>query len=56
MAMIGRVIGRGAASALVRRCRLDWSRGFCDSEPASRTPQHSGPGKLIGKTALITGL
>ncbi|KAG0586830.1 hypothetical protein KC19_2G120900 [Ceratodon purpureus] len=63
MAMIGRVMGRGVQSArLLRGDRLGWSRGFGSTggdppslEPPSPVPQHFGIGKLIGKTALITG-
>jgi len=64
MAMIGRVISRGvSASARRGAAALDWSRrsfsssaGSGDDESPPRIPQHFGPGKLIGKTALITGL
>ena len=63
MAMIGRAIGCGAASALLRRGGLEWTRSYGSNggdastvEPLSPTPQHFGVGKLIGKTALITGL
>jgi hypothetical protein len=61
MAIIGRVVGRAVPS--LRRGRFDWSRSFGSNggdsstlEPPSPTPQHFGIGKLIGKTALITGL
>lgn len=63
--MIGRVISRGVSRARLLRPgtapALDWSRSFGSpsgsdsSDTPSRTLQHFGPGKLIGKTALITG-
>lgn len=60
--MIGRAIGLGMLRSARRGAAADlnWSHrefasGGDEEFRPSRIPQHYGPGKLVGKTALITG-